>query len=142
MHVGAVAGVTMPQRKRGSSRDAGLCIPGAYRALLEFERARYDRRGGEPLVINGIEIGKKQPAGVDEHGREGFFLYPRRGFLNSLEAGETVGVAIGRIADALWQRDREQDPSVPRPRLPFGRSSQRVRVAPDDRVVPALGESD
>lgn len=142
MHVGAAGVVTMPQRKRGS-RDAGLHVPGLYAALLEYQRARYERCGGEPVVIDGREIGKKMPAGVDEHGKETFFLYPRRDSLNSLEAGATMNVSVGWLEDALWRRDREQDPEAPRPRLPFGRGRRRrVRVSPDDRVVPVVRQGD
>lgn len=143
MLVGRAAVVmTVPQRKRGGSRDAGLYIPGVYRALLDYERARYERRSGEPVVIDGVEIGKKTLAGVDEHGKDGFFLYSRRDALNSLEAGATVGLAVGRIADALWQRDRERDPQASRTRLPFGRSWERVQVSPDDQLVPVVREGD
>lgn len=130
----------MPQVKRGSrGAGAGLHMPGVYRAFLEYERARYERRDGEPVVIDGREVGKKVPAGVDGHGKEEFFLYPLRDCLDSLEAGKTVGVGIGRIEAALWARDREQDASMPRPRLPFGRGVRRVQVSPDDRVVPSEG---
>lgn len=125
----------MPQARRGG-RGAGVHVPGTYEALREFERAKYERRGGEPVVVDGREIRKKSPAGVDEHGRQTYFLYPRRDSLNGLEAGETVGVSVGWLEDALWDRDRERDPSAPRPRLPFARGArQRVRVLPDDRIV-------
>lgn len=130
MHAGAAGVATMPQRRRGG-RDAGLFLPGVYRALLEYERLRYESRVGNPVVIDGREIGKKTPAGVGE----GFFLYPRRGFLNSLEAGQTVGIGIGRLELALRWRDREQDSPAPRPRLPFGRGVRRVLVSPDDRIA-------
>jgi hypothetical protein len=125
----------MPQVRRGS-RGAGLHMPGVYAALFAYARARYESRGGEPLVIEGIEIGKKQPAGVDEHGKEGFFLYPRRGLLNALEAGKTVDVGRGWVEIALWERDRPPN----RVRLPFDREVRRVSVSPDDRIVPAAAE--
>jgi hypothetical protein len=121
-----------------SDAAAGLVVPGVYQALLEHERARYERRGGEPVVIDGCEIGKKVPARLDEHGKETFFLYPRRGPLNSLEADETMNVSVGWLEDALWSRDRAQDPQAPRVRLPFGRGVRRLSVSSDDRVVPFL----
>lgn len=138
---GAGVVVTMPQVKRGA-RGAGLHLPDVYRTLLEYERAMYDRRGGKVVLVDGREVGKRVPAGVDEHGKEKFFLYPRRDFLNLLEAGETVGVSVGRLEDALWSRDRKRDPSASRPRLPFARGVRRVRVSPDDRIVSAADGSD
>jgi hypothetical protein len=80
-------------------------VPGVYAALLAYERTRYERRGGEPVLVDGREIGKKVPAAVDEHGKGGF-IYPRRHLLNSLEAGGSVVVGRGRVELALWERDR------------------------------------
>jgi hypothetical protein len=119
----------MPQVRRGRP-GAGLHMPGVYAASLACEKARYERRGGEPLVVKGIEIGKKQPAGVGEHGKAGFFLYLRRGLLNSLEAGEPVVLGRGWVELALWERHRPAQ----RVRLPFDRCVVFVRVSPDDRV--------
>jgi hypothetical protein len=111
-------------------------MPGVYEALLAHERTTYERHGGERLVIDGVEVGKKVPAGVDEHGKEGFFLYPARHFLNRLEAADTVRVSRSRVELALWERDRP-----PRPvRLPFDREVRSVEVTPDDRIVPAAAE--
>jgi hypothetical protein len=114
---------------------AGLYMQGVYAALLAHERATYERRGGEPVVIDGCEIGKKQPAHADEHGKEGFFLYPRRDLLNRLEAAEAASEAVvvgrGKVELALWERDRP-----PRPvRLPFAQEVRWVGVSPDDRIT-------
>jgi len=68
---GTAEAVAMPQVRRGRP-GSGLVVPGVYAALLADERATYERRGGERLVIDGVEIGKKVRAGVDEHGKEGF----------------------------------------------------------------------
>ena len=130
----------MPRIVAGSdARGSGVQVPGVFAALLAAERARYERRGGEPLVIDGVEIGKKSTAGVDEHGKQRFFLYPRRDLLNSLEAaaeaGRGVTVSRGRVETALWERDRDGHPH--RVRLPFGSDVRRVQVLPDDRVTPA-----
>jgi hypothetical protein len=125
----------MPQVKRGS-RGAGLHVPGVYQALLDHERARYERRGREALVVDGREVGRKSPAGVDEHGREGFFLYRRPGVLDCLEAGRQVVIDPRHLEDALRDGDRERDPSAPRPRLPFERRVRWVEVSPDDRIKP------
>lgn len=128
---GAAAGVTMPQAKRGS-RDAGLHMPGIYQALLEYERERYCRRG-EATIINGREL-RVSWADKDDHS-QGFFLWPRHA-LDLVEAGKTVNVSVGWLENALWARDREQDPGAPRVRLPFARGGRRrVEVSPDDLVV-------
>lgn len=54
----------MPQCRQGS-RDAGLLIPGAYRAMLDYERAKYERRG-EVLEIDGREL-RVSWANEDDH---------------------------------------------------------------------------
>jgi hypothetical protein len=133
----------MPQVKRGSRR-AGLHVPGVYQALLDHVRARYERRGREALVVDGREVGRKSPAGVDEHGREGFFLYHRPGLLDCLEARGQVVINPGHLEDALWYRDRERDPQAlrPRPRLPFNRGVKLVRLTPADRVIPVADRGD
>jgi hypothetical protein len=54
-----------------------------------------------------------------------------------LKAGEPAVADRSTVELALWQRDSERDSSVPRVRLPFGRTVHRLRVSPNDRIVPA-----
>jgi hypothetical protein len=131
----------MPQVKRGS-RGAGLHVPGVYQALLDHIRARYERRGREALVVDGREVGRKSSAGVDEHGNDKFFLYHRPGVLDCLEVGGQVVMNPGHLEDALWSRDRQQNPSAPRPSRLFGRGVKFVRVSSDDRVIPVADRGD
>jgi hypothetical protein len=52
-----------------------------------------------------------------------------------LQRGEPVTVGRAAVELALWQRDR--DGHAGRVRLPVARGVKRVRVSPDDRIVPA-----
>jgi hypothetical protein len=121
MRAGAVMGVVMPRVE--SSADAGLRIRGAYAALLPLERDRFERSERTAARMKA------------EYG-----TFSRRntgGLLERLEAGEPVLVDRSRVELALWERDRP-----PRPvRLPFDREVRSVRVAADDRIVPAAAEN-
>lgn len=136
MHGGTAGAVTMPQCRQGS-RDAGLLIPGAYRAMLDYERAKYERRG-EVLEIDGREL-RVSWANEDDHA-QGFSVWPRD-LPDRLEAGEPIIMSCARFALALWQRDRERDPSAPRPRFALDRGARHVRVSRDDRVIPVVREA-
>ena len=116
-------------RVRGSAQGApGLRVEGVYLALLKHEHDDYHRHG-EAAVFDGRER-RVTWADKDDHSA-GFFLWPRDS-LDRLEAGETVVVDRGDVELALWYRDRPPK----RLRLPFGRAVRRVRVSPDDRIVP------
>jgi hypothetical protein len=121
-------------RKSANAGAGGQVVSGAYAALLEYERERYYGRG-DVTVIDGREL-RVVWVDRDDHSK-GFFLWPPRRELDRLEAGESVVVECGRLALALWDRDGERDSSMPRVRLPFDRGVKRVRVSPDDQVVPA-----
>lgn len=123
----------MPQVKRGS-RGVGVDVPGVYSALLAYFRARYRRRGEVVETEDGREI-RVSWYDKDDHS-QGFFLW-QRGPLDRLEAGESVCLNPGWVELALWDQDRNSDPSASRVRLPFGRGVRRVRVSLDDRIVPA-----
>lgn len=111
-------------------------MPGVYVALLEYERARYERRG-EVTVIDGREI---RVTWVEKDGHsKGCFVWSRDR-LDRIEAAHATGahvvVSLGQIEDALWRLDRERNSSAPRPRLQFERGLRYVRVSRDDRIVP------
>jgi hypothetical protein len=111
-----------------AATESGLHMPGIYQALLEYERAKYERRG-EVVVCEGRDI---RVSWVDKADHShGFFLYQRHQ-LDRLEAGEQVVVDRTHVETALWDQDRDQ--SRRSVRLPFERSVRSVRVSPDDRT--------
>jgi hypothetical protein len=100
---------------------AGHVVPGVYETLLGFERERNerdDRLAAQMMAKDGF------------CNRRGRFLAER------LEAGAAVVVRCAHLTLALWERDRERDPSALRVRLPFERGVWFVRVSHNDRVVP------
>jgi hypothetical protein len=104
-----------------SSVDAGLRVTGVYEAVVDYERARYERRARAAQ-----RSGDRDPDhffGASDH------------FLRRLEAGETVTVQRVVVENALWACDPDQSRSSVR--LPFHRSVRRLRVSSDDRIVPA-----
>ena len=56
----------------------------------------------------------------------------------TLRAGEPVVANRSTVELALWERDSGRDSSAPRVRLPFGSGVQRVRVSPEDLIVPGF----
>jgi hypothetical protein len=109
-----------------SDAAAGLLFPGAYEALLDLERERNDRDDERAARTMGTE---------------GFRYRRGRRLAERLEAGEWVVVDRAQLGLALTERDRKRESSAPRPQLPFGRGVRRVRVSPDDLVLPDVGEA-
>jgi hypothetical protein len=117
--------VTMPRVESGGA--AVERVAGVYQALLEVERADYERHG-EVAEFAGR---RQRVYWVDRDDHEkGFYLWPRDD-LDRLEAGEPMTVRRGEVESALHQISGVDV------RLAFARSVKRVRVSADDRVLPA-----
>ena len=104
----------MPRLDSAAS-GAGIHVPGAYVALLDYERERNersDRIAAEMMAADGC------------------CFHRDRGLADLLEAGQPVMVSRGSVESALWLLDRPPR----RVRLPLDRAVRFVQVSRDDRV--------